>query len=190
METTYTLTELSREAAVSPRTVRYYIQHDLLPPPKGAGPGSHYDSGHLDRLRLIKRLKDSHLPLAEIRKQIKPLTDEEVQTVLDKESEEVADSAVDYIRSVLDVRETALSYWKHWKPEPDHTISLKYNYMRPSVFAQGSPQLAEPTRAHWERIGLSPDIELHVRRPLTSQQNKAVNRILEAAREILKEETG
>jgi DNA-binding transcriptional MerR regulator len=182
METTYTLTELSREAAVSPRTVRYYIQHDLLPPPKGAGPGSHYDSGHLDRLRLIKRLKDSHLPLAEIRKQIKPLTDEEVQTVLDKESEEVADSAVDYIRSVLDVRETALR-----SSDSDLLFDVYDEFTGPFA-PRLRPSRPEPTRAHWERIGLSPDIELHVRRPLSHQENKAVNRILEAAREILQEE--
>ncbi|MGH8542343.1 MAG: hypothetical protein ACREX3_01575 [Gammaproteobacteria bacterium] len=50
------------------------------------------------------------------------------------------------------------------------------------------PQSPEPTRAHWERIGLSPDIEIHVRRPLSHPQNRAVNRILEAAREILEEE--
>jgi DNA-binding transcriptional MerR regulator len=186
---TYSLTELARKAAVSPRTVRYYIQHDLLPPPKGAGPGSHYDDGHLGRLRLIKRLKDSHLPLAEIRKQIKPLSDDEVSAVVEKEPEELPGTAIEYIREMLNVREEVLRNEAGPKALLDHRQldhHALFSLQRPSP---SSPAQQEPTRAHWERIGLSPDIEIHVRRPLSYQQNKAVNRILEAAREILKEET-
>ena len=175
--TKYSLTDLAHQAEVSTRTVRYYIHHDLLPPPRGGGPGSYYDDGHLARLRLIARLKETHLPLAEIRKQIKPLSDEEVKAVLGKEPDEVTDTAIEYIRGILNVREEALR-------EPMSSPRLL-------MFADGSaapvPSHAEPTRVHWERIGLSPDIEIHVRRPLSYQQNKAVNRILEAAREILKE---
>jgi hypothetical protein len=35
---------------------------------------------------------------------------------------------------------------------------------------------------------LAPDIELHIRRPLTREQNKRVERLLAAAREILQED--
>ena len=177
--TRYTLTDLADEAEVSTRTVRYYIQHDLLPPPKGAGPGAHYDQGHLGRLRLIKRLQKSHLPLAEIRKQIKPLSDEGVNAVLEKEPGEVAGTAIEYIREILNVRESPLQA----SPMP-----LKGLVFADVQRSPAPPTNAEPTRAQWERIGLSPDIELHVRRPLSHPQNKAVNRILEDAREILQEE--
>jgi DNA-binding transcriptional MerR regulator len=178
--TKYTLSELADQANVSTRTVRYYIQHDLLPPPSGAGPGAHYDDGHLDRLRLIKRLKKSHLPLAEIRKQIEPLSNEDVQAVLVEESDEVTDTAIEYVRGILNVREEALR---------ELPRSPQYFEFRDRSISPAPPKILEPTRAQWERIGLSPDIEVHVRRPLSYQQNKAVNRILEAAREILKEET-
>ena len=43
-------------------------------------------------------------------------------------------------------------------------------------------------RSQWERIVLAPDIELHVRRPLSRIQNKRVDRLLTIAREILEEE--
>jgi hypothetical protein len=49
------------------------------------------------------------------------------------------------------------------------------------------PPLLEPTRSQWERISLAPDVELHVRRPLSRYQNRRVERLLEAARQILKE---
>ena len=44
------------------------------------------------------------------------------------------------------------------------------------------------TRSQWERIFLSSDLELSVRRPTTRPTNKALTRIVEAARLILEEE--
>src|SRR4051812_3746748 len=60
------LRDLTDAAGVSVRTVRYYISEGLLPPPEGSGPGSAYTAAHLDRLRLIHRLKGAFLPLKEI----------------------------------------------------------------------------------------------------------------------------
>jgi DNA-binding transcriptional MerR regulator len=77
-----TLGELTAAADVSVRTVRYYIAEGLLPPPEGSGPGSAYTQGHLDRLRLIQRLKEAYLPLKEIRRRLSGLTDDEVRSLL------------------------------------------------------------------------------------------------------------
>ena len=67
---------------MSVRTVRYYIAEGLLPPPEGSGPGSSYTQGHLDRLRLIQRLKEAYLPLKEIRRRLSGLSDDEVRSLL------------------------------------------------------------------------------------------------------------
>jgi DNA-binding transcriptional MerR regulator len=77
-----TLSELTAAADVSVRTVRYYIAEGLLPPPEGSGPGSAYTEGHLDRLRLIQRLKEAYLPLKEIRRRLSGLSDDEVRSML------------------------------------------------------------------------------------------------------------
>ncbi len=77
-----TLGELTEAADVSVRTVRYYIAEGLLPPPEGSGPGSAYTQGHLDRLRLIQRLKEAYLPLKEIRRRLSGLSDDEVRGLL------------------------------------------------------------------------------------------------------------
>jgi DNA-binding transcriptional MerR regulator len=74
----YSLSELTEEAGVSVRTVRYYIAEGLLPPPAAAGPRSFYTQAHLDRLRLIDRLKTAYLPLKEIRRRLTALDDDEV----------------------------------------------------------------------------------------------------------------
>jgi len=43
-------------------------------------------------------------------------------------------------------------------------------------------------RSQWERIALDPDIELHIRRPLSRAHARAVDRLLEVARRLLQED--
>jgi hypothetical protein len=44
-------------------------------------------------------------------------------------------------------------------------------------------------RSQWDRITLAPDLELHVRRPLSRGQNKMVEKLLEYAKRLLEEDT-
>src|SRR5215213_5876775 len=83
-----TLSELTAAADVSIRTVRYYIAEGLLPPPEGSGPGSSYTRGHLDRLRVIQRLKEAYLPLKQIRRRLSGLADDEVRSLLAAERDQ------------------------------------------------------------------------------------------------------
>jgi DNA-binding transcriptional MerR regulator len=76
------ISELARRAKVSVRTIRYYISEGLLPPPQAHGRYSVYDEEYLDRIELIKRLKDAFLPLKEIRRQLETLTKEEIAELL------------------------------------------------------------------------------------------------------------
>lgn len=76
-------------------------------------------------------------------------------------------SARDYVRAVLG------------KPSADLRVS--------SLPAPRQP-IEEPMRSQWERITLAPDIELHLRRPLSRGVNKQVERLLGAARDIFEEE--
>lgn len=167
----YDLAELTGRAQVTPRTVRYYIQQGLLRAPGTTGPGAKYGEGHLDRLRLIRRLQRAHLPLAEIRRRLEALSDEEVRQVLSRDAEPAAapisGSAADYARGLL----SAMSA----PPTPV-----------PSRRSSPPPPAAQ--RSQWERISLTPDLELHVRRPLSRGHNKLVERFLIHARRLLEEE--
>jgi len=82
------LTELVEAAGVSVRTIRYYIAEGLLPPPLSAGPRAAYTPEHLDRLRLIARLKDAYLPLREIRRRLRGLDAGAVRALLNEVSED------------------------------------------------------------------------------------------------------
>jgi DNA-binding transcriptional MerR regulator len=63
----FSIDELAELAGVSRRTVRYYVQEGLLPPPLGVGRGRHYDRSHLGRLLEVKAQQEAGLSLDEIR---------------------------------------------------------------------------------------------------------------------------
>ncbi|MDQ0466781.1 DNA-binding transcriptional MerR regulator [Caulobacter ginsengisoli] len=55
----YTARDLAALTGVSERTVRYYVQEGLLPPPAGRGRGAHFTDDHLTRLKLIRALQQA-----------------------------------------------------------------------------------------------------------------------------------
>lgn len=168
----YTLQQLADEAGVTPRTIRYYIAQGLLASP-GAGSSARYSDAHLERLRLIRQLQRNHLPLAEIRKQL------------------AGQAAVDYIRSVMPepspVRAMASGVASTKAPDwLSKTLTPPARLVGPPV-RQPQPS-QEPDRSQWDRVSLSPDVELHVRRPLTRDQNRRVDRLIGLARQLLEED--
>ena len=178
----HSLTELADLAGVTPRTIRYYLGQGLLPSVGQSGPGVRYGPGHLARLRVIRRLQVEHLPLAEIRRRIEALDDEAILELAGSEAAAPPmGSALDYLRSVLGGGESGANL--------DGGTQRSGQTSGPALRA-GSAALAAspPERSQWERIVLSPDVELHLRRPLSRSQNKQVDRLLTIARELLEED--
>ncbi|MBP1634901.1 MAG: hypothetical protein H6Q10_1475 [Acidobacteria bacterium] len=64
---TYSIGDLAAAAGVSRRTLHFYVQRGLLPPPEGRGRGARYTDDHLARLLQIKGWQEQGLPLEEIR---------------------------------------------------------------------------------------------------------------------------
>lgn len=196
----FSLADLCDLADVTPRTVRFYIAQGLLRPPSGSGPAARYDDGHLYRLRLIRRLQKDHLPLAEIRTRLEALGDADVERLV-TEPGPVVDTAADYVARVLGTKGAFKPSWSPAPPAPavpplgpaglptPRRISeAEAPYALASMAApEPPPPLPEPARSQWERVSLTPDVELHVRRPLSRYQNRQVDRLLEAARQIFKE---
>ena len=184
------LAQLATRAGVSIRTVRYYIQQGLLPSPEARGPGAHYTEEHLERLQLIKRLQRDHLPLAEIRRILENWSTEGKKWGVPASPK----TARDYIRRVLGKAPEQ----PPGDDDDDFTVMSRSvttpNILREShadFDASFAPAQTPPNplaRSQWERVSLAPDIELHIRRPLSRELNKKLASLLEAAREILKEE--
>jgi DNA-binding transcriptional MerR regulator len=167
--------ELCERARVTPRTVHYYIQQGLLTPSGTTGPGARYTQEHLDRLRLIRLLQNEHLPLAEINRRLRSLSGDQIKALVEERRKVTSPSkgsALEYVRSVLN-------------QEPRRATP-----MRPAALLGAAPEpRAEPAlgRSQWERIDLGEGLELNVRRPLTRQQQRKLEKLLAAAREILEE---
>lgn len=230
----YSLLELAQAAQVTPRTIRFYIQQGLLPSPGSAGPGVRYSEGHLARLRLIRELQRQHLPLAEIRARLTPLSDEEVRDALATAGSRPTDSAVDYIRAVLGAPGLRAAPARVEPPrgrsplavaatEGEPTMAQRRPLADPSRAAERPPSadttpgsepsfleeaepaakpaaaslpgplpepnaLRQPDRSQWERLVLHPDIELHIRRPLSRHLNRQVERLVRLGRQLLEED--
>src|SRR5438552_9664961 len=64
----YAIGDLASLTGVSRRTVRYYVQEGLIPPPLGVGRGNHYSAGHLEQLLRVKAMQEAGRTLDEIRR--------------------------------------------------------------------------------------------------------------------------
>lgn len=187
----YDLLELCDLADITPRTVRYYIQQGLLPSPDSKGRGSRYDPTHLERIQLIKRLQGKHLPLAEIRTQLAELSDASVAALVAQPTfPEKSGSALAYVQEVLANSKTRLALGGAGAaapavaPPPPPAPSPAAPAESPSA-----PSPASQPRSTWDRIPLTADIEVHVRRPLSRVHNKLLDRLLEHARNLFSDPT-
>lgn len=134
--TSYKIDELAREAQVSPRTIRYYVQRGLLPAPVFHGKDTSYDRGHLLRLQAIKKLQDAHLPLDEIQARIGAASEKELEKIVSGPGGSAP-------------------------PPPKGAASRGGRSRAPEGPPEGAAAFEAPER--WDRIHLMPGLEIHVR---------------------------
>lgn len=63
----YSIGELSELTGLSRRTIHYYVQRGLLPPPEGGGRGHYYTAGHVEQIRRIRAWQDAGTSLDRIK---------------------------------------------------------------------------------------------------------------------------
>ncbi len=212
----YTLSDLARLADVTPRTVRYYVAQGLLPSPEAAGPSTRYGEGHLARLRIIKRLQRDHLPLAEIRSRLDRMGDQEVVDAAELLGSPAMapsrdpDDTLAFIRSLMDQsgvastieqqpgRQTALlrrtmtldtvpPSARSAAPAPP-AMAAQRSSPEPPASGPAPDHHTQPDRSTWERLTITSDVEIHVRRPLDRRSNKRIDQLERIARELFEEE--
>jgi len=181
----YLIGDLADLAGVTVRTIRYYTEKGLLPEPDRSSKYAYYTSAHLERLELIRKLKDLRLPLWEIEKVINSGDSENLQKLLDQANEsprlssiperaEIADrmpgeSALEYITSLMDAKQI-INENRLGSPPPA------------PAHRQTSSQPASTSQ--WTRVEISPDIEIHFRQPLKPEQQKRLDQLLAEASQI------
>jgi DNA-binding transcriptional MerR regulator len=196
--------ELAERAGISVRTIRYYIDEGLLPQPTYQGKYSYYSLNYLDRLELIRRLKESYLPLREIREIMNSLTDDQVSMRLNElppsspkfsveqparqPAAKPGARALDYINQVMDTQ--TKNRMKGTLNQPQSSFSKPREMAPPNIFNAAEPlPIAEPSPTKekddiWQRISLAPGVELHLRRPLDADTEHQVQQLISLAKRI------
>ena len=182
----FSLDELSREADVTPRTIRYYITEGLLPPPETTGRNASYTQDHLDRLLLIGQLKERYLPLKEIRARIASMSPEDIHRAATQHGVRAFESrlsrhessAEDYLEHVLREPEAAYKA-RQSRPVPRRSIS-------PMEIPPHITPHAAPDRA-WRRIPISPDAELLITDDAWNRRGDRIRSAITWIRRMLEE---
>lgn len=192
--------DLARAAGVSVRTIRYYITEGLLPGPGGRGKGASYSEEHLLRLRLIRRLAQQGVPLAEQRERLARLTLADLRALLREEDHRAdmlarasaRDSPRDYISTLLArARENRADHRPvRCSPmvfdAPEELVSSPPLRRSPMVFEApeelvSSPRERTRPEATWRRVRLAPGVELHVRADAELAQRSLIRLLLTVA---------
>ncbi len=186
-EHTLTIEELAERAEISVRTIRFYIAEGLLPGPGARGKAASYSSDHLQRLRLIRRLAEQRVPLAEMREMLARLSPEDEQALASEEEERAmqreqaaqSPSPKDYLATLLHQARAARQ-----PPAAPPSPALSFPASpAPSARLYPRPIHAPPRQPAdvWQRWELAPGVELHVKADVADQQRQLIERLLWAA---------
>ncbi len=162
--------QLAAASGVTRRTIRYYVQIGLLPPPEGRGPSTQYNESHKLRLDLIRRLKDEFLPLDEIRRRMRGLEDRDIEALLSVSPPEEGpvSAAASSPAGDEDLFFSMIQPKRITEGDGRRTFRERLNDRRRSETPPGRP---------WIRINLLEGLELHLREDKTSEYQDLIESI-------------
>jgi DNA-binding transcriptional MerR regulator len=187
----FAINELAKKSGVSVRTIRFYINEGLLPAPQIQGRYTVYTQEYLDRLALIRHLKESFLPLKEIRDVLSSLSWDEVRETLAQVSRRnvvyapppSAEREPDRARTLREDRSSALDYINSLLSSTPATRPLPPSQQPEPLRPAPSP----PKREAWERVALSDRLELHIRQPLRKDEIKKIEELISFVKKLFSE---
>ena len=95
-------------------------------------------------------------------------------------------SALDYIRGVLaEPKASSLDALRAGAAQ-----DLRLSTSLPAPVESSTPASMAPARSQWERFTLAEGMELHVRRPLSRTEQRQLEKLMSAARNIFDETDG
>ncbi|MCJ7530638.1 MAG: MerR family transcriptional regulator [Anaerolineales bacterium] len=192
----YLINQLARQANVSVRTIRYYINEGLLPSPEVRGRYSYYDENYLLRIRLIKRLQDAFLPLKEIRLQMDALDIAEIKNLLADEDEkgvpgsEISHLEYNVIPGIKETSSAAEYITRILEARPVTPGRLERTGHRQLQAAPSAPLIAKQILEEadrndtWRRVEVIPGIELHIQDALYKKHFNMIDRLIEFTRNL------
>lgn len=197
----YLIYELAKQAGVSIRTIRYYIEQGLLPSPSLRGRYSLYDEEFLHRINLLKVLQEAHLPLREIRQQIEILSPQEIKELLEKHEKEISRfrESPNLLPEPTTIHESkenihsAKEYIDRILGAYTPTVNQKIHNIQQGEVIQPSPSRLEKAVqpplpvtqeqvSEWRRMILAPGVELHWSHPPETQADEQIQNLIQLAK--------
>ena len=182
-----TIEGLAKSVGISVRTVRFYITQGLIPGPRARGKSATYDEEHLLRLRLVRRLSEQRVPLAEIRERVSGLSLAAIRSLLQEEDRRDAElrradknlSPKEYISDLLNRARATRRLAVFTESAFDLNISA---IPRAALHAQAHETLppSQPTET-WYRWELATGVELHVKSSENARHADLIERLLRLA---------
>ena len=188
LQSEYWISELAALSGVSTRTIRYYIQEGLLPQPEIRGKYAVFTDEYMHRLNLIKRLKEAYLPLNRIREVLNALDDNQIVPLLHEfDADPVA--ALAGLQALPGFNQGAAVNFELNSPVKGSAMEYIQNLRAPKVAAEPVPRqmvlMSQPNvpaaRAseEWQRVGLAPGVELHIRQPVRPYLQHLIDQVIE-----------
>ena len=191
----FSLQSLSEAAGIEARTIRSYIERDLLPGPHGLGPKAAYGQDHLDRLKVIRLLReaDREMTLDRIRGFLGQLTPEQIAALAAGELKlgsvgfpaPPATSALSYLMSLKGQNPVAQAA-PRLSSGPARGRTPLEELLDVLGAALPRAQVARAVRSEtWHRVPITPDVELAVRGELDPDTLALLHRVGDHLRHLL-----
>jgi len=196
-----TITELETRTGIDRRTVHYYVQEGLLPPPNGTGGGAMYGAEHRVKLLLIKKLqREGHIKLKGIRQILERIKfspvrnaavkgasigDDDLDSIFDRlavnagSSSSVMENRVDML-----IAEKTQSKRKSGNAAKEDALnySLLQNLQTVRKAAKRTPSGAET----WQKVMVVDGLELLVRSDIEDKHGSDIEDAVRRLRKIIK----
>src|SRR5260370_18435736 len=191
---TYSLNDLSDAVEIEARTIRSYIERGLLPGAETRGRAASYSKEHLSRLQVIRSLRRArpNISLSEIRIVLQGLTPEQIHS-LASGSITAATRAIDGSKQSEGADSADVA--ENDDNEIPRTIDWELSATKLTgaerlvcLLREGSgvtPPASTPKVEGWERITVTPDVELSVRAEFDANQLAAFRELADLLRHLL-----
>jgi len=174
----YSISELSERVNVTKRTIHYYVQRGLIPPPEGRGVHSKYSDEHYYLILLIKKLQKKYYPLDKIKEIVQFKNLEEVKKELEffnilNNEKKINNNFQDFgIKYCLDIPKFDIN-------QSSVKSRIYDNYL--SKYTQSKIEKPQPSSEEFIRVRFENDIELLYPKELDNSNliRKIVKTILE-----------
>jgi DNA-binding transcriptional MerR regulator len=188
-EEEFLINELAKKAGVSVRTIRYYMAQDLLQAPKTRGRYARFNKNHLDRLELIKNLKDLHMTLAEIKGLIETIGEQKILDQLEKDEPSFLEPHLFTAELKMEKSGSAALDYLARISSSQKLFQAKESARIPSPPRQTGRRTAEtsPSQQTWERVQLAPGVELNYLSSFDTENLARIQQLIEDSKKLFEQ---